>query len=100
MYVLYFGVVITGCTRIRGVITIPEWTGVDSVTGVEIPGSSYGRISLSEGELLEIDPKITFKEGTNPNDFEYAWVMGGDTIGTSLKLSWEVAFGNIEFLSG
>lgn len=30
----------------------------------------------------------------------YAWVMGGDTIGTSLKLSWEVAFGNIEFLSG
>ena len=26
--------------------------------------------------------------------------MGGDTIGTSLKLSWEVAFGNIEFLSG
>ena len=92
--------IITGCYEDKGSYNYSEWTGIDSVTGVEIPGSSYGRISLSEGELLEIDPKITFKEGTNPNDFEYAWVMGGDTIGTSLKLSWEVAFGNIEFLSG
>jgi hypothetical protein len=64
--------IITGCYEDKGSYNYSEWTGIDSVTGVEIPGSSYGRISLSEGELLEIDPKITFKEGTNPNDFEYA----------------------------
>lgn len=101
MYVIVLMLIITGCLmRTRGVITIPSGRVSDSVTGVEIPGSSYGRISLSEGELLEIDPKITFKEGTNPNDYDVAWVMGGDTIGTNLKLSWEVAFENIEFLSG
>ena len=60
--------IITGCYEDKGSYNYSEWTGIDSVTGVEIPGSSYGRISLSEGELLEIDPKITFKEGTNPND--------------------------------
>ena len=48
--------IITGCYEDKGSYNYSEWTGIDSVTGVEIPGSSYGRISLSEGELLEIDP--------------------------------------------
>ncbi len=44
--------IITGCYEDKGSYNYSEWTGIDSVTGVEIPGSSYGRISLSEGELF------------------------------------------------
>lgn len=39
--------IITGCYEDKGSYNYSEWTGIDSVTGVEIPGSSYGRISLS-----------------------------------------------------
>ena len=32
--------IITGCYEDKGSYNYSEWTGIDSVTGVEIPGSS------------------------------------------------------------
>ena len=70
-----------GCYEDKGSYDNKDWTDFVSIMGIEIPGSSYGRVTLSEGEVLRINPTVEYKTGVNPEDFEFHWVMGGDTIG-------------------
>lgn len=89
-----------GCYEDKGSYDNKDWTDFVTITGIEIPGSSYGRVTLSEGEVLSINPTVEYKAGVNPADFEFNWVMGGDTIASTLNLAWTITPTNIELLSG
>ena len=92
---ILFWVGLSGCYEDKGSYDYEDWTGILSVSGVKIPGSSYGSVTISEGDTLKINPEIQFKEGVNPDDFGYYWVMGGDTIGTGRTLVWEITPTNV-----
>lgn len=89
-----------GCYDDKGSYDNKDWTDFVSITGIEIPGSSYGRVTLSEGQVLTINPTVEYKKGVNPDDIEFHWVMGGDTIASTLNLAWTITPTNIELLSG
>lgn len=94
-YCLLLVTFLTACYEDKGTYDYEDWTALLSVSGVEIPGSAYGRVKILEGDTLKINPEIRFKAGVRPEDFDYYWVMGGDTIGRGLNLSWEITSANI-----
>ena len=101
IHVLLVAVVgFVGCYEDKGSYDYTSWTDFISITGIEIPGSSYGRVTLSEGEVLRINPIVEYKAGVKPEDFEFHWVMGGDTIASTLNLAWTITPTNVELLSG
>lgn len=55
-------------------------------------------INLVEDETLRLNPTVRFKPGVDVSQFTYNWVLGGDTIASSLKLDWLVTrTGKMEF---
>lgn len=94
-------VVWVSCADDEGSYDYKDWSDIVSVEGVSIPGSNgYGKVTILEGDLLEITPSVTFKEGVDPSDFSYLWVMGGDTISQTLTLSWVISPVNVNLFDG
>lgn len=88
------------CYEDKGSYNNKDWTDIVSVSGVQFVGSSYGRVTILEGDVLTMNPEIKFKEGVDPADFEYHWLMGGDTIAEGKNLAWTITPTNIQVLSG
>lgn len=49
-----------------------------------------GRIKYSLGDVLEIKPEFTFKQGTESEHLTYSWTFAGREISTDRDLKWMV----------
>ena len=89
----------TGCYDDKGSYYTGSWTDIAAVEGMSIPGFETDYvINLVEDETLRLNPTVRFKPGVDVSQFTYNWVLGGDTIASSLKLDWLVTrTGKMEF---
>lgn len=81
----------TGCYDDKGSYYTGSWTDIAAVEGMNIPGLETDYvINLVEDETLSLNPTVRFNPGVDASQFSYNWVLGGDTIASSLKLDWLV----------
>ncbi len=81
----------TGCYEDKGSYFTGSWSAIAAVEGMNVPGTeSKVNIELVEDETLRINPAVRFNPGADASQFTYDWIMGGDTISSSLKLDWTV----------
>ncbi len=79
------------CYKDQGSYYTGEWTEIESIENLTPEEfKSLYTVTLVEDEVFKLSPKIKFKDGVNPDNYVYSWIMGGDTIARSVNLDWTV----------
>ena len=91
IFILAAAIAATGCYDDKGSYNTGSWTDIVSVEGMTLPGiESMNRLGLVEDEIFSLNPTVRFRQGVDESRITYDWILGGDTIASTLKLDWTV----------